>query len=179
MTPIEYTDYFRQMAVRHNLLRHNPMSETGDAAVGEKHFGRFGAEEVIEGLRTKMDWPALMIEMFEVKTNAEAVYAIKGNYYGAFSVFATASPTNLNEQEQAYQITLGILQDVLAQIYQDRYGPDASACTSPFRTFNFDTLNITSVGPIFDKQFGWRCEFEFEGKNGLNINTPPAQGTFL
>ncbi len=179
MKASDYTNYFRQLAVRHNKLLHNPASETGDVGIGEKHFARFGAEEVIEGLRTKVSWPALMIEMFETKTAAESVWSVRGNHFGAFSVLASAGLENMNQQEEAYNLTEEIMYDVLAQIWQDHYGSTADECNTPFQNFDFGSLIITPVGPLFDKQFGWRCEFGFD-KNGIKeITQAPSAGVFI
>ena len=179
MNVAEYTDYFRQLAVQHTDLRHNPLSETGDAPVGEKHFGRYGGEEVISGLRTKIAWPALLIEMYENKTSAENVFAVRSNYAGAFSIYASANPENTNEQEAAFILTERILYEILARIWQDHYGSDADECARPFKSFDFASLNIVPVGPVFDRQFGWRCEFSFDFNNLKTITEAPAEGTFI
>lgn len=179
MNVARYTDYFRQLAVSHHQLQHDPLSETGDAPIGSKHFGRFGAEEVIQGLHGKVDWPALLIEMYENKLTSEDVYSVKGNFAGAFSIFKTANPENLNEVEDSFAFTETIMQDCLAKIWQDHYGTNADSCTTPFKSFNFDGTQITPVGPVFDRQFGWRCEFTFDFNNLKNITTAPVAGTFI
>ena len=179
MNVAKYTDYFRQLAVSHSKLVHDPTSETGDAPIGSKHFGRFGAEEVIQGLQSKVDWPALLIEMYENKMSSTDVYSVRGNYAGAFSIFATANPENLNEVEAAFLLTENIMMDCLAKIWQDHYGSSTNACTTPFAAFNFDGVQITPVGPVFDRQFGWRCEFTFDFNHLKNITTAPLAGVFV
>lgn len=179
MNVFNYTNYFRELAISHSELRHDPLSETGDAPVGSKHFGRFGSEEVIKGLNSKVDFPALLIEMYEKNLESEDAYSIKANFDGAFSIFATANPENLNEVEDAFILTEKIMSDCLAKIWQDHYGPDADPCNTPFKSFNFNSVKITPVGPIFIRQFGWRCEFSFDFNNLKNITTAPAAGTFI
>ncbi|MFC4261908.1 hypothetical protein ACFOWM_03395 [Ferruginibacter yonginensis] len=174
-----YTDYFRQMAVKHKDLRHDPASETGDAPIGSKHFGRFGSEEVITGLKSKVDWPALLVEMYEWKSKSEQAYSVVGDYAGGFSVYATANPENLNEVQEAFTFTESIMQDVLAKIWQDHYGPDKDMCNSPFKLFDFNSLEVMPVGPVFDRQFGWRCTFSFIFNNLKKITTAPEPGTFI
>ena len=117
--------------------------------------------------------------MYETKTASENAYSVRAKYFGAFSLFATAGLDNINEQEAAYEITERIMYDVLAKIWQDHYGPNADACTSPFSQFDFGSLAITPVGPVFDSQFGWRCEFEFNFNNTPQITTAPVAGIFL
>ena len=72
-----------------------------------------------------------------------------------------------------------IMFDVLKQIWQDHYGPNAERATTPFQYFHFDKLQIMPVGPLFDNQFGWRVEFAFDLRQNISIVEPPAPGTFL
>lgn len=177
LSPNNYIDYFRNLAVSHNGLNHNPASETGDAKSEQCHFARFSAEEVIQGLRSNVSFPALMVEMFEITNTAQTVYDVKSNYNGAFSVFASAKVDDINVQAEAYACTFKIMDDLLRKIWQDHYGVGKDRCHTPFSDFYFNT-NITPVGPVFDKEYGWRCEFSFKPKNSVPYTTPPEDGVF-
>ena len=179
MNTTNYINYFRGLAISHSQLLHNTASETGDAPVGTKHFARFSADEVITGLRTKLSFPALMVENYEIKTHGENMLAVRSSYFGAFSIFASANPEDYNEVEAAYDLAEKILYDVLAQMYQDHYGPDADACETPLKSIDFLKLMISPVGPVFNQEFGWRCEFEFNLNNTPLITTKPADGVFI
>lgn len=179
MTSTNYISYFRQMAAAHSKLQHRPATESEDAPVGQQHFARFSADEVVTGLRTKLSFPALLVEMYEIKTHGTSKLQIRGDYQGAFSVFASAGLEDYNEQAAAYDLTEEILWDILAQMYQDHYGPGANSCGSPLKDVDFNNLNIIPVGPVFDSEFGWRCEFSFNLNNLTRITTKPADGVFI
>lgn len=174
-----YTNYFRQLAVRHHKLQHDPATETGDGIMGQKRFGRFSAEDVVTGLKSKMDWPALMIEMYERKTVAGNAYAIGNDFFGAFSIVASANPQNANQVDDAYDLAEEIMNDIITQIWQDHHGQEKDRCKTPFKMFNFDGMSIMPFGPIWDQQFGWRCEFQFKFNYQPEYTTPPADGVFL
>ena len=178
MNTSTYTDYFRQLAVQHKDLLHNPASETGDAPLGQKHFFRWGTEEAVTGLRTKMSWPALGVELYE-KILGGNNNSLKGNYNGAFSVFCAANVNDYQAVEAAFDQAETILHDMLAQIYQHHYGPLPVRCDTPFEYFDFPGCKIDPVGPVFDNQFGWRCEFSFRMNKERSITTAPATGTFI
>jgi len=168
-----YNNYFRALAVRHALLQHNPASENGDGPPGSKHFSRFSADEVILGRRSAFASPALLLEPYEINTQGTNE-SPTGNFSGAFSVLASAAVEKMNEVEAAYDLAGSIMQDILAQMYQDEA---AGACSFIFESVDFTSLPIMPIGPLFEKEFGWRCEFSF--KQGFNITTPPAPGKFL
>jgi len=174
-----YTNYFRGLAIYHKDIQHNPASETGGAAPGAKKFTRWGIDEVVTGLRTKMGWPALLLELYEVQTTGENQYDIKGNYNGAFTVLDRADVNNYTSEMTAFQKTESIYRDLLKKIWQDHFGPDAEFCTRVFSFFAFEKLIITPVGPLFDNQFGWRIEFSFRPALSFDLTGPIAEGTFI
>lgn len=177
MNPSNYIDYFRQKAVRHNAINHDQGSETGDSAHGGQRFARISAEDVITGLRSKISFPALMVEMFEVRTKAQSIYDVKGEYVGAFSVYASASLSNVNEQESAFQLAWEIINDIIREIWADHYGRNKDRCQTPFQDVSFN-MEILPVGPVFEKEFGWRCEFSFSPKISPSLASAPADGIF-
>lgn len=174
-----YTGYFKHLAITHKDLRHDPQSETGNAPAGSKKFTRWGADEVITGLRSSIGYPAMLLELYEINTHAETPYDVKGYYSGAFTIIDRAEPDNTAAEEDCHAIAEKIYLDILQQIYQDHYGRNKNRCLTPFAEFSFNNLQITPVGPIFDNCFGWRVEFAFKPTALLSITTPPAPGTFV
>jgi hypothetical protein len=177
MTVDIFIDYFRQLAINHSLIMHNPLAETEDAAVGSNRFARFSTEEVISGLRTKVSFPALMIELYELNISNENLYDVKGNYKAAFSIFASAPSQDSKKIEEAYVLTEKIMLDMLKRIWQDHYGSNIDKCNTPFSLFAFDGEMIP-VGPVFDSEYGWRYEFSFTPKQ-FDFNQPIEDGVFL
>lgn len=174
-----YINYFRQLSIMHRWLLHNPVSENADSEVAEKHFTRWGVDEVVTSLRTKMGWPACLLELYEIVTRASNNYDVKGFYSGAFTILDTAIMGNTQSEVDAFDKCQTIYEDFLQQIWQDHYGLNKDRCNTPFAEFSFDSLNITAVGPLWDNQFGWRIEFQFKPRYLLEINKAPADGVFI
>ena len=176
-----YIDYFRQLAVQHKDIQHNIESETGDGPVGSKHFARWSSEEVVTGLRSSISFTpsALLLELYEVVTQSESPYDIKGQYKGAFTVLAHAAPEDIAAEIEAFELTESICYDLLAKIWQDHDGDNAQRDSTPFRYFDFANISIIPVSKLFDNEFGYRIEFGFEFRQTRNISTPPIAGTFI
>ena len=175
---LDYEDYFRQKAVRHKLLLHNPKSENGDAKAGEKHFTKWNLNELVSGLRTEVGYPALLLELYEVRTDSQIVYDIKERPFGAFSIIQTVPEGDVYAESAAYALCEQIMTDILQSIWNDHYGVGIERCKTPFYKFDFDGLDIASTGKILANEMGWRCEFKFEFQHKQKYNQPPAAGTF-
>lgn len=175
----DYIDYFRQLAILQTDLQHNPAGETGDADTGSVHFARWTADEIITGLRTKVSFPALMLELYEVNTKSSHEWDIKNYYTGAFSIVCSALPGIFASEVQAFALSENIMRDILQHIWNDHYGDGVGRCAAPFEYFDFNNLNITFFGPILNNEFGYRCEFSFMFKRDLSFAQPPPAGSFI
>lgn len=173
-----YVDYFRQLAVRHKDILHDPLTETGKGEIKRKRFCTFGNNEVINGLRTGISFPALIIELYDNNLSAESPYDIRQGSKGAFMVIDHAVENNFADEERAYATAEGIMYDILKQVWQDHYGPNADRCTTPFKQFKF-TCDITPTGKLFTNEYGWYVQFDFDLQNTIDIKEPPADGTFI
>lgn len=173
-----YVDYFRQHAVHHKDLLHNPASETGDAAASSMHFAKWNLNELAGSLRTKCSFPVLLLELYETKTDAQSVYDIKQPAMGAITILQHVKEGDIRGEEDAYALTETILYDILKQIWQD-HKPGNDGCQTPFSKFDFNNLQIASTGKILQNEMGWRVEFSFKFQNDIDITQPPAAGTFI
>jgi hypothetical protein len=151
-----YIDYFRQLAVNHIDLLHNPGSETGDAPEATQHFTKISIEEVVSGLRSKVGWPLLTLELYENDFYAEIELDVKQRSKGAFMVVQNPVSKNFRDEQACYETSEKIAYDFLRQIWQDHYGFTANRCVTPFRFVFFNSIIITPVGPVFSGQFGYR-----------------------
>ena len=173
-----YISYFRGLAVSHHLLRHDPASETGDSGIGKQTFAIWTVEEVLGNIRSKISFPALLIEMYEVDLSAESVYDIRQRPKGAFTVLVHADPKALHDQYRAYDVAEEITYDLLQKIWQDHYGPASDRCTTPFKQFRF-TGTIIPTGMMNNNDYGYRVEFEFDLQNTVDIKQAPPAGIFI
>lgn len=174
-----YINYFRQIAVKHSVLQHDPSTETGDGDPGRKRFTRWSADEALQGLRTKLSFPALLLELYETETQSEVVYEVRQKPRGAITVLQTALPENTTSEIEAFVTAETIMYQVLQKIWADHYGQAVNRCNTPFKDFSFKIPNITPVGPLFDNQFGYRLEFDFTFHDTVDIAQAPAPGVFL
>lgn len=166
-----YTDYFRRLAVYHPDIAHDVNTEVQDNEVGIQKFTKWNAEEVVTGLRTKLGFPALLLEMYEVQSAASNVYDVRFRPKGAFTILDHVKSKDFIDEERAIQATEKIVTDILTKIWEHHYKPDVDRCNTPFKDFNFNTLQITPVGPLFSNEFGWRVEFDFEFRQTINVTS--------
>lgn len=176
-----YINYFRALATLHNIIKHNPGSETGDAPVESKRFSTWNAEDVVRNdLRTRMSFSpaALLLEVYQTDLQAQNAYDIKQLPKGAFTVLCKDDLRTAASAEAAMSLAEEIMYDLLQRIWQDHHGPDATLCNTPFRRFHFDKIEIIAVGPLYDNCYGFRCEFAFEFQQVRSIITGPPAGRF-
>ncbi len=174
-----YVDYFRQLAVRHSALRHNEAAETGDAPASEMHFTKWNLNELTGALRTKLSFPAVLLELYETQTAGATIYDVKQRPKGALTVLQKVKEGSIRDEEAAYTLTEKILYDLLKQIWQDHYASSVDRCETPFYQFDYNALHIIPTPKLFQNEMGWRVEFPFEFQHTINIKTPPETGVFL
>jgi len=174
----EYINYFRQLAIAHKDIRHNPLSETDEAPPASKHFTRIAIEEVLKGLRSAVGFPCLCLELYQNETSAENTISIKSLPSGAFMVIDHPENDSFAAEEAVMAKTERIVYELLQQIWQD-HKPGSDICARPFKFFDFNKVLIEPVGPVFTGEYGYRVEFSFESQKPIDITKPPAEGTFL
>lgn len=172
-----YVDYFRMLAVAHNQLQHNPLSETNDSNAS-MHFVRWDTLQVLAGLRTKIKFPVLVLDLYTNDLAAAVEYDIRQRPVGSFMILDKADPNKADDQQRVYANTEKIAQEILQQIWNDHYKPGKHGCKSPFKEFFFQEVTLTPRGKLFDNDFGWLVEFPFEFQKNIDIAKPPAEGTF-
>lgn len=176
----DYINYFRQLAVQHKDLLHDPETEEVNYSgpMDKKTFCAFDAEELITGLRTQTGPVVLCLQMYENNLSNENVYDIRQRPEGAFTVVGNVKENSFKDQERVLELTENICYDLLRRIWQDHYSSDVELCERPFKAFRF-TKPITPTGRVFDGKYGWYVEFAFDFKNTINITEAPEAGTFI
>ncbi|HVX00700.1 MAG TPA: hypothetical protein VHA52_09750 [Candidatus Babeliaceae bacterium] len=174
-----YINYFRQLAVDHSLIRHNPDSESGDGAIGTMHFSKISEEEYLVALNKVAGFPFLALELYEVESESQVVSDVRLLPKGAFSVVDNPADQSFTSVVTCYQNAERILYDILKHIYQDHFGLGVDECQAPFKFFEVGQLAISPIGPVFSGQYGYRCIFDFELQKAIDITQAPAAGVFL
>lgn len=176
---LEYVDYFRQMAVSHVAIKHNPLSEDGDAPMGSRKFYRTSAGEVLSALPKDIGFPMVTVELYDNMPKENNKYDIQGKFTGAFMVVDQANPKNFTEQLTAHATGERIVYQFLQKMWADHYGKNVNRQETPFKDIDFNGMDIVFVTGIFNGQcFGVRCEFNFEIEQHKKIATPPEAGVF-
>jgi hypothetical protein len=176
---LSYTGYFRQHAVSHYLLQHNPATETGNGPAGGMRFCRFTPDEIVNGLQSAVSFPALLLQLFDTQLTAETHYDIKNRPRAGFMILQHADSDYAADQEAAYNTAHNIAEQILHKIWQDHYGPGANKCTTPFLSVNFSTVTIIPTGRLFTREYGYMVEFDFEFAQNPAFNQPIQNGIFL
>lgn len=174
-----YIDYFRQIAVKHAKLLHDPATETGNGPEGAMHFTKVNIDEVLFALNSAAGFPLLLLELYEVTSEAEIVSDFRSVASGAFMVVDHPADKTFASHEQCYITTETIVYDILQKMWNDNYGPGSNACDTPFEDIPFDSIGITPVGPIFAGEYGYRVEFDFRLRQARNITQPLVRGMFI
>ena len=120
----------------------------------------------------------MTLELYETELQSQSVADIKPMPKGSFMIIDNPCQQPSAAEEDVFIKTERIVYDILKQIWQDHYGPQA-LCPEPFSFFDFNNLTITPVSKIFSGQSGYRVIFDFQLQNTFNITTPPEAGTFL
>jgi hypothetical protein len=174
-----YIGYFRNLAISHKDIRHDPNAETGNGEPLACRFARYGVEEIVKGLSHTIGFPALMLELYEWQTESEQAYDIKGSYSGAFSIVKNAEKGKTDDEIECLSICEKIAFDILKKIWQDHYGKDANRCTAAFEFFDMNGIEMQPMSGVFDNCFGWRVAFKFNFRQTQNITSAIESGTFL
>lgn len=173
-----YYDYFRQMAISHKDLRHDPDTEAGGGEMGNRRFACVSNGEIMASLRTQMSFPALLVQPYDLGLKCETVHDIRQRPKGAFMVVDHAKEADAIDEQRAYDVCEKIMFDILKKAWRDHYGPDADSCSRPFKSISFN-MEITRTGKLFDNEYGWYVLFDFEFQQAIDITQKPEDGTFI
>ena len=123
-----YIEYFENLAVSHHSIQHVKASVNGDAAAGSLRFACYNVDDVIsKSLRTKVAFPAMLLELYEWELRGSDVYDPKTRYTGAFTIIDHASRGDARDEQRAFAATEIIIWDMMQKIFTDHYGAGAIA----------------------------------------------------
>lgn len=112
-----YTDFFRLMATHHLSIRHSS---------GESHFARMNLsahpmlarediKEFLKSLRNKLHFPALLLNTYQAKADAQDSYDAKRKVIqGEFFILDRVRKEDYDHQDDIFQATEEIGTDILS-----------------------------------------------------------------
>ena len=80
----------------------------------------------------------------------------------------------------AYKECEIIVESILAKMRKDELTANQTDhCTYPFKMIEWDKLEVTSAGPLFDNRYGWWVQFPFLKKSNDRINDSLVNEEYL
>ena len=160
MTHSDYIAFFEDLATRHKLLLHSG---------SEKHFVRANIEELITGLRSKVAWPCLVLESYElnlVDNKSDDIYLVPT---GAFTILTKVQRDNYDQENEAINTCMGIGLDIISAMRKDyrNMGTTAVSAARTIKYFDPGTVKAYKVGPVMESCFGYRFEFQLGNPQSL------------
>ena len=98
-----YIGYFRQLAVSHKDIKHDPDSEINDSPIGAQHFTKFGVDEITKGLRGKIGFPCLCVQLYDNETSSSVVSDVRQRPQGSFMVIDNPADKSFAAEEACYE----------------------------------------------------------------------------
>lgn len=175
-----YVAYFRNLAIHHKDIQHNPDAEKGDAAKDQNRFSRTSASQFLQKLPNSCGFPHFMIELYDTNTSGSSPFDVKQEKRGAFSIVDNCNVNDFAQQLEAQAKCEAIAYELLQQIWDDHYGPNKNRCTTPFEEFDVNNIEIIFLNGVFSgAEYGVRCEFAFKFYTNQTIAKTPEPGTFV
>lgn len=149
--------YFQTIAEQHIEIRH-----TKDF----KHFFRFELDEVLSGISSKMNYPALVLEGYSYRfTDNRSDNPIKKRE-GAFILLAhVKDPGDYSLIHQTWDKLETIGDDIIARIRSERRKP-----LSPVRDFNIESVEASLIATEFGNHYGIRYTFTIDTHFSTDID---------
>lgn len=154
-----YIEYFRNVAVTHPLIGHNPLSEVANGPAGERGFTLFTAEEVLKQLRFSLNpkKASLHLNIYESSFKIREINSQRDSYFtGAFMITKKMIGREMSEIADIFIETEGIAEDVLSGLIDNSIWGDECAVD-----YVIEAGDVNPLGPIWDNRYGWLVEFNF------------------
>lgn len=161
MLQTSYRNYFRNLAIRHKEILHDPASEEEGAPATNRHFIQFNTDDVVNALSTAFGaGPCLALHDYEWNVKDNGAYAFAHEYKGSLLVIKKAIANDPVDTAAVKDLTETIMADVQAQMRVDQYNI-AGSDGSPFKDIDWNKARTIPVGPMWDNCYGWYLEFSF------------------
>jgi hypothetical protein len=142
----DYVSYFEGLAKTHESILHND---------SEKHFFRLDPEEYLVGLKSDVNYPALMLEGYDCNFTDREANSILKSINGAFAIIKhleeEGDTAGMHEiWDECEQIGL----DILVRTYNEKY-----VRTGIIIKLDFNTVNMQLLANEADRAYG--CRFTY------------------
>lgn len=143
----EYINYFRTAATNCKAIGHSS---------NEKHFYRMDISEVLDGLRSDINFPALIIENHDGQLSDLESDNPRDNVRGAFVILKKVEGNNNYDGINAVLAeTLEIARQVVSKMWKDCKLRNNIMSSLDLNSFTYESL----IGNMYDNCFGYRVTF--------------------
>lgn len=153
MTPQDYIAYFEKVARQLKQIGHSDTS---------KRFARIDIEEVLTGLRNKInlkEW-CLVLESYEGNLQSRGDEAMADTMMGAFMVVRQVKDNDFAGQAATISESKAIGLKIIALLIRDKQLAVQGERPRFLRGFQLGNVNYQKVGPLFgENAYGYRFEF--------------------
>ena len=155
----KYISYFKNLATQHKEIGHTEE---------EKHFFRMNIEEVLTGLRSDINLPALILESFEGRLVDKKSDNNLANREGAFMILKKVEVDNFDQENEFLDDSERIGLDIIKRMRRD-------SKTNPIqdrilKRFDYDGVSWGKVGPVFDNYYGYRFIFRLQDFENMKFD---------
>lgn len=156
VTFLDVMEYFETIATEHIAIQHSD---------SEKHFARINIDEVLGGLKTKLKFPALVVESPEGFFTDDTIDNVLRGYVIGFTIVDRVKPGDFDGEETVLAITEQMVMDIVSRLRKEHRDYSTAGIIS--RAFQLNTVRWNKVGPLWENCFGWRCTFQVQNPNSL------------
>lgn len=155
----QYISYFEGIATNHKEIAHKKT---------EKHFYRMNVEEVLTGLRSDINSPALILESFEGSLTDNKSDNILADRIGAFMILKKVETDNFTQEHEYLDDCERIGLEIIKRMRRDaRVNPIQNRL---LKNFDLNKVNWQKVGPVFDNYFGYRFVFSLVDPENMSYD---------
>lgn len=154
----QYISYFE--AIARNLIAIGHTNE-------KKHFFRMEFDEVLVALPAKINWPALILESYDISFIDNKGDNILKQRNGAFMILdIVKNQQDFNAIHTAYDKCEVIVDDILSQIMLDK----RSRSHAVVKDLDLAQVQVIPVANDIEGAYGFRCSFPIINTHDIAVN---------
>jgi hypothetical protein len=151
------SDFFKSLAIKNKLVAH-------EQAIGTKkrnaYFRMNDEEELNAACVNWAHFPCVVHMGLAGRFTSEVAGVPKRKLFNSLLFLHRAdSPTNMDSQEDAYDMALEVMEQFISAIYNEY---QVKGYCGAFNNLDLSRFSFHPVGPINANLFGWQLDFEDE-----------------
>lgn len=160
----DYVAYFENLTRLHVDIKHTDI---------EKHFFRMELDELLSGLPSEINFPAFILEAYDINFISRQSNNILKSYNGAFTVLIKISDTqDFDSIHQVWEDCEKIGTDFIIMMYNHRFklwNADTYDTDDFIKSFDVNSVEGMPVAKSVDGTYGFRFTFSLIGKTKHNV----------